>query len=328
MAGSSEKVNYNIRTCKSIERKMMCDMIACLEHVAVVANYRYVGLGAKYFTDFVLMHKQFGITEMYSLETRRSENEKERFLFNRPLNCINIEFQSTTEWLNSNKFRWKEKNDIIWFDYDGPFSINQVSDIGLCVKKVISGSAIFVSTNASFVNDFRELQPKDRLEKYTEMVGDENYTKHLNVKNFAGDKIYSVIANTFNVAVQNGIAERNQVIENESKRLNAKQIVFFNYADSITPMITLGWIIYNNYDEEEIKKCGFEKFDFYRAEGDSPFLIDVPPLTFKELSILNKNMPECQYPIEEAPFFTKEEVDGYKKIYRYYPTTIETGIVL
>ena len=93
-------------------------------------------------------------------------------------------------------------------------------------------------------------------------------------------------------------------------------------------MITLGWIIYNNYDEEEIKKCGFEKFDFYRAEGDSPFLIDVPPLTFKELSILNKNMPECQYPIEEAPFFTKEEVDGYKKIYRYYPTTIETGIVL
>ena len=187
-------------------------MIACLEHFAVVADYRYVGLGAKYFTDFVLMHKQFGITEMYSLETRRSENEKERFLFNRPLNCINIEFQNTTEWLNSNKFRWKEKNDIIWFDYDGPFSINQVSDIGLCVKKVKSGSAIFVSTNASFVNDFRELQPKDRLEKYTEMVGDENYTKHLNVKNFAGNKIYSVIANTFNVAVQNGIAERNQVI--------------------------------------------------------------------------------------------------------------------
>ena len=329
MAGSSEKINYNTRTCKSIERKMMCDMIACLEHVTVVSNYRYVGMGAKYFTDFILMHKQFGINEMYSLETRRAENEKARFLFNRPLNCINIEFQSTTEWLNSNRFKWKYKNDIIWFDYDSRFSINQIRDIGLCVKKVKSGSAIFVSTNANFVNEFRELSPNVKLEKYVELIGDENYTKHLVVKDFAGDKgVYRVIANTFNMSVKNGIAESNKLIKNDDKKLNIKQIVFFNYADSITPMITMGWIVYSNYDEEKINKCGFDKYDFYRSEGELPFMINVSPLTFKELSILNKNMPECKYPIEEAMFFTEDEVEGYKKIYRYYPTTIETGILL
>ena len=48
MAGSSASVNYNIRPCKSIERKMMCDMISRLTVFDYIKNYRYIGMGAKY----------------------------------------------------------------------------------------------------------------------------------------------------------------------------------------------------------------------------------------------------------------------------------------
>lgn len=54
----------------------------------------------------------------------------------------------------------------------------------------------------------------------------------------------------------------------------------------------------------------------------------MPNFTYKELSILNQNMPNLIYPIEGADFLEKEEVDAYRKIYKYYPTTFETSIAL
>ena len=79
MAGSGEVVNYNIRPCKNIERKMMCEMISCLATVDELSEYRYIGMGAKYFVDFIQMHKKFGIKEMYSLETMRTDEVKKRY---------------------------------------------------------------------------------------------------------------------------------------------------------------------------------------------------------------------------------------------------------
>ena len=69
----------------------------------------------------------------------------------------------------------------------------------------------------------------------------------------------------------------------------------------------------------------------YRDEGTSefaekehvPYDISVPNLTYKELSVLNKNMPEANFPIKEAEFFQEDEVEAFKKIYRYYPATFE-----
>jgi len=329
MAGSGEKVNYSVRTSKSIERKMMCEIIGCLEHITSVKDYRYIGMGAKFFTDFVLMHKKFGISEMLSLETKRSPEEVRRFNFNKPYNCIQIEFKNTTEWLNSTNYKWKDKNDIIWFDYDGSLRLNQITDIALAVKKVKSCSIIFASTNIDFLKNMKEEKPKERLETYCSLINEEAFTKHLTVKDFAGEAgIMKTIADTFNIAIEDAVVESNKVKTNQNNKIYVDQIAYFTYSDSFTQMITLGWIIYTEFHKDAIHKCGIDKLPFYRGKGLEPYNITVPVLTYKEISVLNKNMPEYQYPIEEAPFLTKDEVDEYSKIYRYYPTTIETGLVL
>ena len=80
MAGSSVSVNYNIRPCKSIERKMMCEIIARLAIFEQLHNYRYIGMGAKYFTDFSLLHKRFGINKMHSMEINCNEITKKRLV--------------------------------------------------------------------------------------------------------------------------------------------------------------------------------------------------------------------------------------------------------
>ena len=92
-------------------------------------------------------------------------------------------------------------------------------------------------------------------------------------------------------------------------------------------MLTMGWIIYKKEDEDKYKKCGFSELEFFN-DTDQPYDITVPNFTYKELTVLNRNMPDAQYPIEEARFISEEEINAYKKIYRYYPTTFETAIVL
>ena len=90
---------------------------------------------------------------------------------------------------------------------------------------------------------------------------------------------------------------------------------------------SLGWIVYKKEDTEKFEKCGFKDFEFYNSTN-IPYDITVPNFTYKELAILNQNMPNVVYPIEEADFLEEEEVNAYKKIYKYYPTTFETSIAL
>ena len=109
MAGSSASVNYNIRPCKSIERKMMCDMISRLTVFDYIKNYRYIGMGAKYFVDFSLLHKEFGIDNMYSMEINSAEKNRKRFEFNKPFNCIKMLFGNASDILNSSNIPWKQE---------------------------------------------------------------------------------------------------------------------------------------------------------------------------------------------------------------------------
>lgn len=326
MAGSSNKINYALRTSKSIERKMMCEMIACLENFSKVSAYRYIGMGSKFFADFILMHKMFAITDMISLEISDEKNDIDRFEFNKPFNCINVIHKSSKDWLNSSEVSWEEKRGIIWFDYDDPLSFSQIEDLELCVKKVKSGSMVFISTNIFRLKKLGE-KPKERLENYVKIINNSDYTNHLTPKDMKGKNELIVVADTFNVAVKNAISERNKTIHQECDYYSADQVAFFSYSDS-SPMITLGWIIFNNSDEEKIKKCGIDELDFYRKSGEAPYSIEVPILTYKELAVLNKNMPDPSFPIKEADFLTKNEIEEYKRIYRYYPTTIETGLIL
>ena len=51
MSGSGERVNYQIRQGKSIERKMLCDLIRKFQIICGITDFRYIGMGAKYFED-------------------------------------------------------------------------------------------------------------------------------------------------------------------------------------------------------------------------------------------------------------------------------------
>lgn len=327
MSGSSVSVNYSVRPCKSVERKMMCELISRLSIFEHICNYRYIGMGAKYFIDFALLHKEFGINEMYSMEINSTEKNKARFDFNKPFNCIKMLFGNSCDILNSSRLQWNDEKNIIWLDYDGGIKKSQLQDIEACVSKVGSGSVIFVSFNSDLGDKYKKALPKEKLEIYRNRIDNEALVKLLTPKDIAKEKIDQTTNKMFDMIIKNKILERNSVILEREEQYQCQQLVYFKYNDSKATMLTMGWIVYKNSDVEKYKKCNFSDLPFYNETG-IPYDITVPNFTYKELAILNRNMPNVSFPIDGANFLEKEEVDAYKKIYKYYPTTFETGIAL
>ena len=234
---SNMTINYTVRPCKSVERKMMCEMISAIGEISPITDStsRYIGMGAKFFTDFSLIHRMFGLTEMYSIEKSSSEEDIKRFEFNKPYNCITMIFQRTTDFLNSTKFPPKDKRNIIWLDYDGGFRSDMLQDVQISVKKSSSFSLIFVSLNIDFGSKYKAACPSDKLEIFNIRVGNDNYTKNVRPKDLAGDGLIRSIIKIFNLAIEEALLDINSGERGEND-LQCKQIACFKYADSQAPV--------------------------------------------------------------------------------------------
>jgi hypothetical protein len=143
MVGSYEKINYSLRPAKSIERKMLCDAFRRLSAFDKVENYQYIGFGSTYFSDFILFHRALGITKMISIE--KDKENKERFMFNRPFRCVELEFGKSNEVLP--KLNWDAKS-ILWLDYDDKLDNHVLSDVRFFCINASPGSVIVLSVNA------------------------------------------------------------------------------------------------------------------------------------------------------------------------------------
>ena len=327
MAGSSVSVNYNVRPCKSVERKMLCEMISKLGVFCPVKNYRYIGMGAKYFADFSLIHKEFGINKMHSMEINSNENNKKRFEFNKPFNCIKMEFGNATDILNSTRLHWSGIKNIIWLDYDGGIKSSQFQDVETCIGKVDSGSMILISFNADLGENFKKGSPREKLQIYCSRIDHEILVKLLSPKDVSKENLYKTTNKMFQMIIKNKILERNRTILDEKDKYQFQQLVYFKYNDSKATMLTIGWIIYKNEDVKKFESCHFSDLEFYNST-EQPYDITVPNFTYKELTVLNRNMPDFSYPVKEAEFLVESEVQAYRKIYKYYPTIFETSVVL
>lgn len=70
---------------------------------------------------------------------------------------------------------------------------------------------------------------------------------------------------------------------------------------------------FSDYDKEKITQCGIDRLSFYN-KTNAPYDISVPNFTYKELAVLNKNMPNVEYPIVDATFFLKKKLRHIKNI--------------
>lgn len=331
-----ERINYSLRPAKHIERKMFCETFGRLSTLDNINNYRYIGMGSAYFSDFSLFHKSLGILKLLSIEGEDDKQTRQRISFNKPFACIDVEFGWTNKVLPTLPWqKWEEKS-IVWLDYVSKLNETIIGDIETVISNIHPGSMFLISVD--IVEDDernekenpRKLSAKEfRLKKLKENVGSESVPHRANdlVLNIENNKsiIREIIHNTFLSAVK----KRNNGVK-EKDKIEYKQLFNLHYRDS-ADMLTVGGIIYTKDQKEKVDGM-FKHLEFIR-EGDSCFSIVVPKLTYREIHALDKVLPAIKSKakkggksdLSKIPL-SQTDKKNYANIYRYFPTFAETNL--
>lgn len=275
---SYRDINYSIRPAKNIERKMLVESMRKLSFIDDLENYRYIGFGSTYFSDFELFHKELNFKTMISIES--SKNYK-RFEFNLPFACVDMKFGHSNHVLPTLFNRKHIMKDIIWLDYDSHYTKlhnNIKVDIDTIVSNVNPGSMFLLSFNVdkpSFI-----LSKQDKLDPKKEKTAKESTLTDLaqklniqinipfevdprNIDNslFSGHNFANFCKYFVDEQIQKSLVNRNT--RQPTNKLEYKQFFYFLYQDG-APMLTVGGILFSEEMKETVKLCNMDKLFYIR----------------------------------------------------------------
>lgn len=328
-----ERINYSLRPAKHVERKMFCETFGRLSILDNIKNYRYIGMGSAYFSDFNLFHKVLGITKLVSIEWEEESIYKKRINFNKPFACIDVEFGSSSNVLPRLPwFKWKEKS-IVWLDYIDKIKEYMFGDIDTVVFNIQPGSVFLISVNIEEDNErdesanIKKLSAKEfRLEQLKENVGKDHIPQTAFEMILNVDKNKVIIREIIHNAILSALRKRNSGL-NDLSTIQYKQLINIYYKDS-ADMLSVGGIFYTEGQKQQVNTM-FKNLDFMRP-GVNCFNIIVPKLTYREIHALEKTLPNqktlktgiAKNKFEKIPL-SKFDVKNYANIYRYFPTFAE-----
>ena len=343
MAATGDRINYTLRPAKAVERKMLKDIFSKLYPFGSVSEYKYIGFGSKYFSDFKLFHKTLHIDDMVSIESDIDYAEK--YEFNKPFGCVRLELGLSNKVLSRMKY---ENKFIAWLDYDYAIDMSMLTDIEILIENLFSGSIILSSYNAmapritALKEEFRdsiaalekEFQDKESTHskllrrKLKSQVAQEYVPRDIPVQGLAKTEIYSkVVRMIFVNKIKSALLNKNAALD-DSEKWECSQIIYFNYRDG-ADMSTLGWVFYQRKDKDKFEKCEFSLLDFYR-NGDSAYKIDIPNLTIKEIRFLQEHMPLADGEIDRKKIsdkiYSDEDVVSFSEVYKYFPNFMDIEI--
>ena len=308
-APSYKKINFSLRPAKGAERNMVVETVSCLRAFFPMSDYRYIGFGSPYFSDFSLVHRRLGISDMVCIE--KEKQDKERFKFNRPFKCIEFIFENSSKALPS--LQWEGKPTVIWLDYDRAISATTLSDIGVVCSSIASGSFVLLTIRAD-ADDFGRSLP-ERDQKLETALGD-GLPVHT-LANIANNNFPKFLREMIDSHIRRVVADRSGGVPYEDG-LEYQQILNFDYSDG-AKMLTLGGVIYQRNQQQQLTQCGFSSLSYSRSGVDS-CSIRMPLLTFRELRALDALLPGDTRSLSCVP---KEEVKAYCEHYRYFPNFVD-----
>jgi hypothetical protein len=317
---SYRSVHYAQRPAKNVERKMIVDALMRLQRVVDLSKSRYVGLGSVYFTDFILMHKLLGLTDLVSIELTQDAGVKQRFEANKPFDCVDLIFGHTNGVLpRLFTARTGGGHNLVWLDYDKPISKEMLTDVATVVKRTGAFSVLMVTVQADPGRD-----PEKRVNALIERVGREKVPRHVQTGvDLAGERTAEVSREILTAEVQRTLETRNRP-RLRDEHVVAEQIFNFRYADE-APMLTVGWILAPQHDRARVVEMRLDQPDYTR-DGADAFEIAVPKLTVRETLDFDRQLPTTIEAFAVPPGLAIADVEAYLSCYRFFPTFVDAAL--
>lgn len=277
---SHEKVHYEFRPAKQVERRMLLHALHSLRDVGYpISRYEYTGLGSIYFIDFILFHRYLGLTRLTSVEG--DPDVKQRVKFNCPYNLINIVYDDITAQIARLS---RDRKHILWLDFDSILTTELLDAVQLAATQLTSGSVLLVTVDAEPPG-----RPEEGLKRYNPSVWMQYFKseakgllwRDTNRSDFARDALPTTNARILKAAIEEGLQTRD---------VKFIDMFSFLYADGHL-MLSIGGMIGKVADERRIRSLDRKELFFLKDDvTNDPFQIRVPLITRKERHYLDQNM--------------------------------------
>jgi hypothetical protein len=305
---SYDKVHYEFRSAKQVERRMLLDVLQRLMEVGFpISSYQYTGLGSLWFIDFILFRRYLGIRRMVSVEG--SLEIEKRVRFNKPYGNIEIFMGDVADYIPSLSL---DRKHILWLDFDYIIRKESIDAIILGAAQLSAGSLLLVTVDAE--PPVKGGKTKQWRQYFQKEAGDYlgNIAKD---RQFSRSRLIAINASIIEKAIMHGLAGRNDV--------KFFPLLNFVYADGHR-MLSVGGMIGTDEDGRKLQTLNKQHLPFLRNSiVMNPYKILVPLLTRKERLHLDGVMP-CRSSWRPQEFEMKpEDVQIYREIYPYFPAYTE-----
>ena len=321
-------VPYHLRQNKYVERRVFVDLLGYLDRWQPLEDYLYVGFGAIYFEDFKLLHYQFAMDKMLSIEREKWVLPRQKV--NVPFGCIDHKLCDSSEFIrNLDKYRrkYKVKNVLAWLDYAGGLEIaNQLNDVKALVPSLLANDILKVTFEAEPEKLAPAGGPADeevfnaRLEKLRGLLGTQFLPDGARPEQMTETGYPKVLCEAFRRVVAAGIKE--------SPELVFQPVGCYAYKDSLQ-MVTLTGIVLKRTDIAPFRaRTKLASFDLAGLSWGL-HRVEVPDLSLREKFILDREIfHKTPKGVEKRIGFafarnrreSLSMIRSYMKFYRYYPS--------
>lgn len=313
---------YHLRPNKSIDRSLFLQTLIGLSRKLPISSYRYTGFGSYMFDDFKLLHDTLNISDMISLE--KDPTEFNRAEFNLPYGCIEVKNVGSTEYLSELMIDDDEHN-LFWLDFVKPGELGeQISDYSTLLNLLNPNDIVRITLNAN-PDSLGKCDKPDRLQEYRleQLKKKVPYAYH--PPKLQTD---SVTRTNYPVTLLRILkAVTLEALQDSPPYSPNFMLPLFSsvYADG-QQMVTFTGIVLDSHEHEASIREALTDYQHNTFQWDQPCRIEIPALTSREISEINKMLPNPdgrQHLIEQFPFIFSEKdgqaVDSYISYYKYYP---------
>lgn len=313
---------YHLRPNKSIDRSLFVQTLIGLSRQLSIADYRYTGFGSYLFDDFKLLHETLNISKMVSLE--KNPTEFRRAEFNLPYGCIDIKNVDSTEYLSDLMLDDSDHN-IFWLDFVSPSELGtQLADYATLLNLLNPNDIVRITLNANPDSLGKSDRPDQiqtmRLQTLKQRVPDAYFPSSLTPEDMTRAKYPLALLQILKSITLQSLDDRPPYSPNFMLPLFSTV-----YADG-QQMLTFTGIVLNKHEDEQGIKDALRGYPHNTFDWDAPCRIEIPPLSVRELTEINKLLPNPdirQQLLDEFPFIFSHKdgqaVDSYIAYYKYYP---------
>jgi len=295
---------------------MLLEVFRRLAAFDALEEYRYVGFGSVWFSDFILFHRAIGIRHMLSIE--KSVTSRDRFEANKPFN-IDVDYRPSSAVLPEMSY---DRRQFIWLDYDDPITVDMLRDVATVASHARSGSVLAVSVQCHAVPDISEAEreaSKDPLaasaeERFKARMGD-RVPSDLSRAQLKSWPLGELSRRLFTSEIEISLEKRR--LASPSNALHFKPICEFEYEDG-AKMTTMVGVFFDPGEEDRLDACRFDQLEFLANAGGAIY-IPTPKMTVKEFRYLEKQLPLPPGRELDLGFIPRGEAGDFAKMYRYFP---------